>query len=555
MRFLIFCTDLPPMDGFPTSGTALRTYNLGEGLKELGCEVILSSPTSAVSLFKDTLKGNLNKELSAKIEELEKLSFSANNQANIIAQTKPDAIICGHWPAWTLGRRSPVPLIIDLAGPHLLERHFQGETNFQGAVLGKLQALSCADFFIASGQKQKLYFLSYLLRAKIPSPEKRLRIIPMPLPEITDEELENFKLNLSERDLAGNSFSPRFLFGGVFLPWQDPSWGLKNLVGEISRRNLGTLTLVGGPHPHYPIKSGAYESLYKTLRSNSDRITETGMLPYEEFLGLIPTVDVALDLMNWNLERELAITIRTTSYLSAGLPIIYNNYSDLSKYIESYNAGWTVKPGDDVRMAEVISEIYDYPEILKEKSFNAKRLAKDLFSRKKAAQAILELLAGERVPLSDTVDIALEVPEVCDFYLSAGNPLTQRFVSRMDLLNKIEVMLGTHNSELKKDLNITLVDLSNSGTKIHKSIPPSSIKNNDWLSIEFPPIEKSAGKEFALTLEYSNLPGEEIRISPWGTKSSPYPLRGLYRGELLQGTNAICLRTHSARAGMQDMTT
>jgi len=555
MRFLIFGTDLPPIEGFPTSGTALRTYNLGEGLKELGCEVIFSAPSSAISLFKESLKSKPSQELSTKISQLEKLSFSSSNQANIIAETKPDAIICGHWPAWTLGRRSPVPLIIDMAGPHLLERHFQGETNFQGAVLGKLQALSSADFFIASGQKQKLYFLSYLLRAKIPSPEKRIKIIPMPLPEITEKDLEEFKMEVNNRRYMPDSFSPKFLFGGVFLPWQDPSWGLKSLVGEISKRNAGTLTLVGGPHPHYPIKSGAYESLYKTLKSHSDKVTETGMLPYQKFLELIPTADVALDLMNWNLERELAITIRTTSYLSAGLPIIYNNYSDLSKYIESYNAGWTVKPGDETRMAEIFSEIYSNPDVLKEKALNAKRLAKDLFNRKKAAQEILDLLGGERVPLSDTLDIALEVPEVCDFYIGNGNPITQRFVSRMDLLNKVEIMLGTHNSDLKRDLNITLEDLSNSNNTIQKIVSPSSIKNNDWLSIEFPPIEKSAGKEFALTLEYSSKEGDNVKISPWGTKSSPYPLKGLYRGNQIQGTHAICLRTHSARAGMQDMTT
>ncbi len=554
MRFLIFCTDLPPIDGFPTSGTALRTYNLGEGLKELGCEVILSAPTSAVTLFKENLKNKPDTDLSAKIEQLEKLSFSANNQTNIIAQTNPDAIICGHWPAWTLGRKSPVPLIIDLAGPHLLERHFQGESNPEGAILGKLQVLSCADFFIASGQKQKLYFLSYLLRAKIPSPEKRIKIIPMPLPEISEDDLIKYKekLDIREND-AETNFSPRFLFGGIFLPWQDPSWGLKKLVSEISHRNLGTLTLVGGPHPHYPIKSGAYESLYKSLRSNSDRITETGMLPYQEFLELIPTVDVALDLMGWNIERELAITIRTTSYLSAGVPIIYNNYSDLSKYIENYNAGWTVQPGDDEGIAKIIAEIFENTEALKEKSYNAMRLAKDLFSRKKAAQEILNLLTLDRVPLSDTLDISLDVPESCEFFLGHGATFTQKFVSRMDLLNKIELMLGTHNSILKYNLKVTLEEVSGNGIKITQSIEPSAIRNNDWLSIDFPPVEKSAGKEFALTLEYDCPKGEDIKLSPWGTKSSPYPLKGLYKGTQLLGTQSICLRTHSARAGMQDM--
>lgn len=538
---------MPPIEGFPTSGTALRTFNLGLGLKELGSEVILSVPTSALNLFKENLKTTPSPELANELSELEKLSFSANNQASIIARTQPDAIICGHWPAWTLGRRAPVPLIIDLAGPHLLERHFQGENNFQAAVIGKLQALSSADFFIASGEKQKLYFLSYLLRAKIPSPEKRIKIIPMPLPEITEEALENFKNTTEAKGPQAIPFSPKFLFGGVFLPWQDPSWGLKSLVNEISKRDSGSLTLVGGPHPHYPIKSGAYETLYKSLRSNSGKVVETGMLPYEEFLKLIPTADVALDLMGWNLERELAITIRTTSYLSAGLPIIYNNYSDLSKYIESYNAGWTVRPGDEQRLNEIFEEIYSNPEVLKTKSQNAMRLAKDLFNRKDAAKKILDLITGDRVPLSDAIDIAVETPEICDLYLTHNQPLTQKFVSRIDLLNKVEVMLGTHNTKLANNLKITLRNISSNVIKHEQILKPEAVRNNDWHSIDFSPIEDSAGQEFDLTLEYLGDEKDETKLSPWGTKSSPYPLKGLFRGTQIQGTHAICIRTHSAR--------
>ena len=54
MKILIFTTDLPPLKGYPTSGTALRTYNLGLGLRELGHEVIISPPKSALSSFLNT---------------------------------------------------------------------------------------------------------------------------------------------------------------------------------------------------------------------------------------------------------------------------------------------------------------------------------------------------------------------------------------------------------------------------------------------------------------------------------------------------------------------
>jgi glycosyltransferase involved in cell wall biosynthesis len=551
MKILVFTTDLPPLPGSPTSGTALRTFNLAEGLRELGHEVVLSPPRSAMDGY--TIPADASPELKEYITQLRKLSFDASTQAARIHEIMPTLIICGHWPAWTLARKPKQPLIIDLAGPHLLERHYQGEDNFDGAVYGKLNALSSADYFIVSGNKQKLYFLSFLLKANIPNPEKRICTIPMPLPSASnsyDELTEKKQSFLTHDERIKDKTFPHFIFGGVFLPWQDPSHGLEILAAEVEKRGKGILSLIGGPHPHYKINSGKYDALFDSIEKNP-RATRKPLLPYEQFLSLLPGVDVALDLMSWNLERELAITIRTTTYLWAGVPIIYNDFADLSEYIRAYDAGWCIPPDNKEALLKVLHEIYENPDLVKEKSRNAFRLAAEIFDRKKSAQKIFDLLALPQVPLEDQIDILMDLPESCDLILKSDAPLEQHFTCRMNGLQEVAILFATHNTVPDGDLEISLYHKKESPgvmstTFLHSSKKSASeIKNNEWVHISLPPILDSAGKEYVLKIHRKGITND--RLGPWTMKSSPYPLKGLFEKGKRQGVHSLCIKTNCAK--------
>ena len=81
--------------------------------------------------------------------------------------------------------------------------------------------------------------------------------------------------------------------------------------------------------------------------------------------------------MKRNAERELAFTTRTVVYLWCGLPVIYNDYSELSDYIREYNAGWTVDPEDRDAIRAVLKDIFEHPEQIRERSRNAQRLVQE----------------------------------------------------------------------------------------------------------------------------------------------------------------------------------
>jgi hypothetical protein len=147
MKFLVFTTDLIPLAGLPTSGTALRTFGLIQGLRAHGHEVVVSVPHSAAEGFKkNTDVASLSEAVQAEFKALLDLSFDVSNQPGIVSSISPDAVICGHWPAMTLSRKPSQAVILDLAGPHMLERHYQGMPNQAGAVLGILSAMAHADY-------------------------------------------------------------------------------------------------------------------------------------------------------------------------------------------------------------------------------------------------------------------------------------------------------------------------------------------------------------------------------------------------------------------------
>jgi len=541
MKFLVFATDLPPIEGYPTSGTALRTWNIAEGLRDLGHEVVVSSPSDAVDGF---LKKNpsVNAEF---LKDLDANSFNASNQSSLVANHHPDAIICGHWPAWTTGRKPAQPLILDLAGPHLLERHYQGDENKEGGIVGKLSALSCADYFIVSGLKQKLYFLSFLLRAKIENPETRICTIPMPLPPN-----ENWSKDSSQADLsnssnpAANEFNPKFIFGGIFLPWQNPTWGLRFLSGKLKEKQNGHLTLIGGAHPHYPIDSNVYQSLFSELESNP-HVTRKPLMPYDKFQEEMSNKDIAIDLMDWNLERELAITIRSCTYLWSGIPVIYNNYSDLSKLIAKHDAGWCVEPGDEDALNKIINQIFQTPEILRQKKNGAINLAKENFNRTQHAQSILDLLNRPSTRKAVAKDISIDSGDNCNIPIDRNSTLTQTFVSRISGLNEVRFLIGTHGKVSENSLRVCVNETDTDRTIKEITFAKEDLSDNTWLKVQFTPEFESAGKKYSLKLE-SDSTKENAVISPWTISHSPYPLTGLFLNDKKLGNYSLCLQTSSA---------
>jgi GT2 family glycosyltransferase len=357
-RVLVISSDILPYPGLPTVGSGLRAWALGQGLKARGHEIIFSMPRAAVEGREDQLPS-----------EVVEMAWEPEKFGEVIEAAEPDVVVACNWPILALlpDDVAGMPTVLDQHGPHLLEREYQDVLTPEENAEWKLRALTKADFFTCAGEVQLRYFDDWLERAGWTERERAelARAIPV-----------SMSPNLPEH-VVGDG--PVFVYGGVFLPWQDPSVALSCLVEVLERHQSGELHVFGGRHPVYEVNTGVMDSLLTEL-GQSPRVKSFGMVPHEELISSYTRAQVAVDAVARNRERELAFTTRTVEYLWCGLPVIYNDYSELSDYIREYQAGWTVDPQDERAMTAVYEQILEDPQIVEERSHNAQRLVREKLS-------------------------------------------------------------------------------------------------------------------------------------------------------------------------------
>jgi len=320
-RVLVITTEPLPLPGQATTGAGLRAWGLCEGLRGRGFDALIATPVPPAD----------GGETAAHIRV-----FARGNLAPVLAETSPDVVVLQHWGIAAELPELHLPLVIDLAGPHLLERLYWGTDNPARDLDEKIAALRRADFVTCSGEYQRHYFYGFLQQAAWDLRNAEVPVIPFSIPP--DQPAP--PTHPPAREFT-------FIYGGAFLAWQDPTRALTWLLDEMDCAGRGRLLFYGGAHPVIDASAGKFAALQQQLASHP-RVEMRGWKGFDELLPEYATEgDVAVDLMSRNPERELAFTTRTMVYLHCGLPVLYNNYSEVSGIIVRGNCGWTLDPDDE----------------------------------------------------------------------------------------------------------------------------------------------------------------------------------------------------------------
>ncbi len=349
---LVIANDGLPYPGLPVSGSGLRAWGLGQGLASRGHDVHFAMPAAAAG-------AGLPTGADAP------LLYDHADFADKIEALAPDVLVFQHWPRLGGAAHLDIPIALDLHGPLLIEAAFQrrADVNQVERVLAKLDAFNRADFFSCPGEQQRKYFLAWLLLAGGDVTTEEIATIPVSLSPATPEH-------------TWPSDEVNFVYGGMFLPWQDPTVGLTTLVDVLESEGAGRLDFFGARHPDFEMETGVIEELEDRLRRSS-RVAVHGLRPRDELVDHYRRSYVALDLMRKNNERELAFTTRTVEYLWCGLPVVYHDYGELSPLIRDYEAGWVADPADRDALESLLREIVRDPGEIKRRSANAQALARE----------------------------------------------------------------------------------------------------------------------------------------------------------------------------------
>ncbi|MET0884590.1 MAG: hypothetical protein ABWZ13_10590, partial [Acidimicrobiales bacterium] len=114
------------------------------------------------------------------------------------------------------------------------------------------------------------------------------------------------------------------------------------------------------------------------------------VMRYGEFQELLSGVDVAIDLFDHSLEREYAMVTRTVVALACGVPVIHPPFTEVSPFIEAYDAGWLHAAEDVDTLPDLLHSIT--PEQAAAKSANAVRLWDEVFEPRHATEPLARLV-------------------------------------------------------------------------------------------------------------------------------------------------------------------
>ncbi|MFW5864204.1 MAG: glycosyltransferase family 4 protein [bacterium] len=369
MRVLVVTTEPVPLEGLMTTGAGLRAWGLVQGLRSRGIQADVAMARDGVSRWP-----------AEKQTQWKDHIFDRETLTEFVESRKPDVLVMQHWGL--MDRLGPVsmPLAIDLAGPHLLERMFWQSKHPLEDIKDKINALSRADFLTCSGSNQRFYFMSYALMAgfDISGPDT-LPIIPFSLSPDLPPEREHYP--------------DQWVYAGMLLPWQNPSTAIRATIKVMTAKNRGTFHFVGGAHPGGDVSRGKFDAIMSELRlSEHARIQETRS--FDALCDFLSRCGLAVDLMARNSERELAWPSRTVVYLACGLPVVHSAWSELADWISEYDAGWLADDNDPEAIERLLASILDDPDSLQAKRQNARRLVRDRLTWDKTISPLADWCAN-----------------------------------------------------------------------------------------------------------------------------------------------------------------
>ena len=501
IRVLLFSNDLMPFGNLPTSGGGLRCWQLLKGLEAHGVEVIASMPgfTYLAEKYYNDIP----------LEQREVL-WSWGKQDDLVRQLKPDAVLfASNWDHFNLTKSIDAPVIIDLHGSRLIET-----TMFNQPVntAHKVEIFSKADCLLSAGKRQRKYFYGWLLQAgRVPEDEHFIRYIPVSL---APERCTHTYPTISDTN------APIFVSGGGWFPWQNQSKAIFAIASAICQRNRGQIDIFGTPHPAQSMSKEQMEirEVYNKIiqfSEKSEQIRVHGYIGRDSLLKLYSKASAAVELMQYNLERELAFTTRTIEYLWCGLPVIYNNYSEISEHILEYDAGWSIDPNDETEIAKVIDDIFFHPELVKRKGENAQRLVEDRFSWDKTIIPLLDFLgspkkASKAYPAKGEVQVRSSFlsPSGSEVDIQLGNnpkTLTQKFIVPAENIKGVELGFSLCDDVSPNDINGFEISLLNKKDRYvaKRKIQGEELASMNFLAINFPLLKRpNGGKEYILELCY-----------------------------------------------------
>ncbi|GAB4305348.1 MAG: hypothetical protein Kow0090_20930 [Myxococcota bacterium] len=365
MKVLVVFHGLLPRADAPATGSGMRANAIANGLKERGHEIALCSPYVNLERYGIPL------QKAAAEAPFDFYYFETKDDLYSIFSTfSPDVIVVQQWEALNFIEDDlDIPIAVDLYAPRPIEDQFAG-VNLGFKLVDYISLLKKADFFFCAGERQRYFYLGWLMFAGVNMQRIPIEVVPLAVsPEIAPPEKKNLPPE-----------GPVFLTAGYKWRWQEHTPPLKSLISTLDAAKRGSLEIYAGQYLLAEKERKNADNEQKILMPENSRVKTHPVVSLGELEAAMRRAHVAFDLFTPNSERELAVPFRTLHYLSMGLPVIIGKERELANEIKEANAGFVVDPYDDKEIVGLCTEIVNHPLIALEKAQNAFELARTKYN-------------------------------------------------------------------------------------------------------------------------------------------------------------------------------
>lgn len=328
------------------AGIGIRYLEMARRLPALGIETVLMSPAPPAEV------PELPPGASARQAERGKLAALVHDCSAAVAQ--------GQWANdLLLEAGEALPVAIDLYDPWLVENlHYTRELGldpYRNDHASWLLQLGRGDFFLCSGEEQRLFFLGFLAALGRVNPrrvetdpdlERLIAAVPFGVPE----DLPAHRPLLPPREPGER----RLLFGGLY-DWYDPWTALEALaLGPPPWR----LYFIRNPNAgSTPQRLWAEVEAWCRARDWwGERVRALDWVEADRRYDLLRDVDALVATHRPTLETRLSLRTRFLDALAAGCPVVTSEGGALSRLLSERAAGWVVPPSDPAALCQALGE-------------------------------------------------------------------------------------------------------------------------------------------------------------------------------------------------------
>jgi len=372
-RVVIIANDVTPGLGLPAAAPGLRAFGLAEGLSAHGLEVVTVVPKPLLEqLWANRAAPPPLRPGTIALHPDEMAAYLATREPATVVMTNSNQVR-------SLRRSAGLRHVFDFFAPKMLELAYQyGEDHPDEQLLQlrerKIAALDLADAVAINGTKKLGYVLGWIMQTHHDPRRLPLDVVNMAVPGI---------------ERPGRRDGPlRFAIAGYLQGWSIPGQWLQVVADHVAGNEDVSLEILLQTHWGQS-RAGFPVPLVDTLLALPN-VTSHPVMRFGEFQQFLSGIDVAIDLFARSLEREYAMVTRTVVAIACGVPVIHPPFTEVSPFIEAYDAGWLHAAEDIDSLPDLLASIS--PEGAAAKAGNARKLWSEVFEPRRATEPLVSLI-------------------------------------------------------------------------------------------------------------------------------------------------------------------